>query len=111
MLKKIVKQQKKDLLTLMLKNEIAEMWLTKKIAETPEEIKKLDIDKLEGQIKIRKDTNSSKFNIEKLQDQKEQYNKYISYLEKLDNILKAKEDNLFDLEYIDVAAEKVKRKG
>lgn len=91
MLNKIVKQEKKLLLALMLKNQIAEMWLTKKISETPEDIKEIDIDK------------------EKDKELKDQYNKYIDYVGKLDNILKAREDNLFNFKYINKACKRIKK--
>jgi len=119
MLNKIVKQQKKQLLTLMLKNEVAEMWLTKKIAETPEEIKELDIEKIEKtdkkieevRNKLGDKDNTIYINekIKSFEEQKEQYDKYIDYMTKLDNILKAKKDNLFNLKYIDKASKKVKK--
>jgi hypothetical protein len=107
MLNKIAKQQKQELLTLMLKNKIAEMWLTKKIAETPEEIKTLDIDKVEGIIKLKQDAKVDE-GLTELKEQQEQYDTYISYLGKLEKILKAHEDNVFDYNIIDEAVRKVK---
>jgi len=103
MLTEIAKQQKKELLTLMLKNKIAEMWLTKKISEVPEEIKELDIDKVRADIKTKSDKE-----LEELLGQEKQYDTYIGYLGKLDNILKAHEDNVFDYHIIDEAVKRVK---
>ena len=107
MLNKIAKQQKKELSTLMLKNKIAELWLTKKISETPEEIKKLDIDNVEAGIKIKQDCKAE--GLEELIEQKNQYDTYIGYLGKLDKILKAHEDNVFDYNILDEAVRRVKK--
>lgn len=92
MLDKIAKQQKEELLTLMLKNELAELWLTKKIAETPEGIRASDkeIETME-------------------EEEKDQYNKYLGYIEKLERVLEAKKDNLFNLEYLNKAVKNVKK--
>ena len=92
MLKQILKQEKIELLGLMIKNELAEMWLTEAISKTPDEIKELDIDDKET-----------------TEEQKEHNKKYINYLEKLEKVLEAKDDNLFQLKYIDKAAKKVKK--
>ena len=91
MLEEITKQQKEELLILMLKNELAELWLTKRIADTPKEIKEFD-NSLNDQ-----------------EDEKKQYDKYIAYVEKLEMVLEAKQDNLFNLEYLDKASELIKQ--
>lgn len=90
MLEEIIKQQKEELLTLMLKNELAEMWLSKKIAETPKKLKDTkDIETLEEEVR-------------------EQYNKYITFVGNLERVLEAKTDNLFNLEHLDKAVENIK---
>ena len=90
MLDKILEQEKEELLKLMFKNELAEMWLDKKISEIPNEIRELDAEEAN------------------IYQQKE-WDKYIMLMEKLDNILSAKEDNIFNLDNLNEALTIVKK--